>query len=134
MAISHITHIMPPQPYAERTFSDVQQEYAARLQPTALQSVASVVGNSAYWLVVLLAARGLLLFISAGHSNRLVSVTSYVTGPFVAPFKSLFPYEMSVFEIYTAIAMVFYALAGWGAVQLLKYIQASNSERYWERG
>jgi hypothetical protein len=132
--MSNVIHTMPNRRYVDRQISETQRLYAARFQPTTLQRLSEVIRIGTSWLVVLLALRGIMTFLAASQSNRLVSVLHFATAPFVAPFKAMFNYDTSVFEVYTAVAMMVFAILGWSAVQILNFIHSSNVDTYWERG
>jgi hypothetical protein len=73
----------------------------------------------------LLAIRFVLALLGANPNNGFASLVYGVTGPFVAPFRTLFPTPGaggSVFELYTLIAMLVYLLAWWAIVRLIEVV------------
>jgi hypothetical protein len=69
-----------------------------------------------------LALRFLLAMMAANPRNAFASLVYGLTGPFVAPFRTLFPTpaaDGSVVELYTLIAMLVYFLAWWTIVKLI---------------
>lgn len=74
-------------------------------------------------LIALLGLRFLLSLLGANTSNGIADFIYTASEPFVAPFFSLFSYDdyvygVSRFEVYTIIAIVFYALVAWGIAKL----------------
>jgi len=73
----------------------------------------------------LLAIRFILALTAANPNNGFASAIYAITGPFVAPFRTLFAtpaYGGSVFEMYTLIAMLVYFLAWWAIVRLVEVV------------
>ncbi len=75
-------------------------------------------------LLVLLGFRFLLSLLGANTTNGFADFIYSVSQPFVAPFFSLFRYDnytygVSRFEVYTLVAIVFYAVVAWGIVKLV---------------
>lgn len=73
----------------------------------------------------LFALRFLLALTAANPNNAFASLVYGVTGPFVAPFRTLFPTPAvggSVFEGYTIVAMIVYFLAWWVVVKLVAVV------------
>ncbi|HSW36769.1 MAG TPA: YggT family protein [Candidatus Saccharimonadales bacterium] len=74
-------------------------------------------------LLFLLGFRFLLSLLGANPSNSFANFIYATSHPFVAPFFSLFNYNysngVSHFEIYTLVAMLFYALVAWGIARLV---------------
>jgi uncharacterized protein YggT (Ycf19 family) len=75
-------------------------------------------------LLVLLGFRFLLSLLGANTTNGLANFVYSASHPFVAPFFSLFRYNnvtygVSHFEIYTLVAMLFYAVVAWGIAKLV---------------
>ena len=75
-------------------------------------------------IIILLGLRFLLALLGANTTNAMADVVYSVSRVFVAPFFSLFSYDnlqygVSRFELYTLVAMLFYALVAWGIVKLL---------------
>src|SRR5947209_15059091 len=74
-------------------------------------------------LLVLLAFRFALALLGANPSNAFANFIYTVSHPFVAPFFSLFGYNLrygvSRFEVYTLVAMAVYAVIAWGLARLV---------------
>lgn len=74
-------------------------------------------------LLALLAFRFILSLLGANRENAFADLIYSITYPFVAPFFGLFGYQVqygvSRFEIETLVAMVVYALVGYGIARLL---------------
>jgi hypothetical protein len=75
-------------------------------------------------ILVLLGFRFLLSLLGANITNGFANFIYDTSHPFVSPFFSLFSYDnyaygVSRFEAYTLIAMVFYAVVGWGIAKLV---------------
>lgn len=73
-------------------------------------------------LLVILAFRFVLVLLGANPSNGFANFIYTVSHPFVTPFFSLFSYNLrygvSRFELYTLVAMVVYAIVGYGLAAL----------------
>ena len=78
-------------------------------------------------LLTLLAFRFVLALLGANPSNSFANFIYDVSHPFVAPFFSLFGYNLqygvSRFEIFTLVAMAVYAVLAWGLVRLVTITQ-----------
>lgn len=73
-------------------------------------------------ITVLLALRFVLLLLAANRDAGFVDFIYTVSGLFVAPFIGIFgepTYGQSVLEVSSILAIVVYALVGWGIVKLL---------------
>lgn len=75
-------------------------------------------------LLVLLGFRFLLSLLGANTTNGFANFIYSASHPFVSPFFSLFSYKnyaygVSRFEIYTLVAIVFYAVVAWGIAKLV---------------
>jgi hypothetical protein len=87
------------------------------------------VAERAVWLVagvllVLLGFRFLLSLLGANTTNGFANFIYSTSHPFVSPFFSLFSYKnysygVARFEIYTLVAMIFYAVVAWGIAKLV---------------
>ena len=88
-------------------------------QDVARNIVSYVVGL----LLVVLSLRFLLTLLGANPSNSFANAIYSLSYPFVAPFFSLFNYNLhygvSLFEPYTLVAMAVYALVAWGIIALI---------------
>ena len=73
-------------------------------------------------LLVLLAFRFALALLGANPNNAFADFIYDASYPFVAPFFSLFGYDLqygvSRFEIFTLVAMAVYAIVAWGIARL----------------
>jgi hypothetical protein len=75
-------------------------------------------------IIVLLGLRFLLALLGANTTNAIADAVYSFSKIFVAPFFNLFSYDniqygVSRFELYTLVAMIFYALVAWGLVKLV---------------
>jgi uncharacterized protein YggT (Ycf19 family) len=73
----------------------------------------------------LLAIRFVLALLAANPNNAFAAAMYAITGPLVAPFRTLFAtpaFGGSVFELYTLIAMVVYLLLWWAIVRLVEIV------------
>lgn len=75
-------------------------------------------------IIALLGLRFLLSLLGANTTNAIADIIYSVSRVFVAPFFSLFSYDnfeygVSRFELYTLVAMLFYAFLAWGVTKLL---------------
>lgn len=81
---------------------------------------------------VLIALRFFLKLLGASTQSSFVSFIYGVSGPLVAPFHGIFPDSGSganIFESAALVAIVVYALIGWGAVVLVRIITAPRGTR-----
>ena len=73
-------------------------------------------------IVALLVLRLILLMLGANDNTGFVSFIYTVSGLFAAPFYGIFNYQPSyghfTFEISTVVAIIVYALVGWGIAKL----------------
>lgn len=75
-------------------------------------------------IIALLGLRFLLSLLGANTTNVIADIIYSISRVFVAPFFSLFRYDnfeygVSRFELYTLVAMIFYAFLAWGVTKLL---------------
>jgi len=81
-------------------------------------------------LLVLLAFRFVLALLGANPNNGFANFIYSASHPFVAPFFSLFGYNLrygiSRFETYTLVAMAVYAVIAWGLARLATLNQAGH--------
>lgn len=74
-------------------------------------------------ILVLLAFRFVLALLGANPNNAFASFIYDVSHPFVAPFFSLFNYDLqngrAHFELYTLVAMLVYIVIAWGLARLV---------------
>lgn len=87
----------------------------------------SVVAQRVVWYIVgfiiaLLALRLILQLLGANTGNAFVDLVYGISGIFAAPFFGMFSYTpsygVSYFEVSTLVAMLIYALLGWGIAKL----------------
>lgn len=73
-------------------------------------------------IIAFLVLRLILLLLAANQGNGFVDFVYAVSGIFAAPFFGIFNYTpaygQSVFEVSTVVAIVIYALLGWGIGKL----------------
>ncbi len=90
-------------------------------------STTTVVGRLIWFvigfIIVMLALRVLLLLLGANKGNAFVDLVYGISGVFAWPFYGIFGYEpsygKSVFEVSSVVAMLVYALIGWGVAKLV---------------
>lgn len=74
-------------------------------------------------ILVLLAFRFVLALLGANPNNAFAAFIYDVSRPFVAPFFTLFNYDLqegrSRFELYTLVAMLVYTVIAWGLSKLV---------------
>lgn len=84
--------------------------------------IARIIWYVADILLILLAFRFVLALLGANPSNPFANFIYDVSHPFVAPFFSLFGYNLqygvSRFEIFTLVAMLVYSVIAWGIARL----------------
>jgi uncharacterized protein YggT (Ycf19 family) len=73
-----------------------------------------------YFVCSMLAVRGLMNIFAAGGHNRLAAFLTVVSNPLILPFKHMIRLDTGAFEIYTAVAIIFYALVGMALIKLLE--------------
>ncbi len=103
--------------------TDVQRQTVVRSASTS----GVVVTQRVIWffvgvITVLLALRFVLLLLGANRDAGFVDFIYTVSGLFVAPFVGIFgepAYGQSVLEISSLLAIVIYALVGWGLAKLI---------------
>lgn len=73
-------------------------------------------------IIALLALRLILQLLGANEGNAFVDLVYGLSGVFAAPFFGMFSYEpsygVSYFEVSTFVAILIYALIGWGLAKL----------------
>lgn len=73
-------------------------------------------------IIALLALRLVLQLLGANEGNAFVDLVYGLSGVFAAPFFGMFSYEptygISYFEVSTFVAILIYALLGWGIARL----------------
>ncbi len=101
----------------------VEDEDLATDSPQGSVMLARVIWYVAGVLLVLLGIRFVLALLAANPGNGFANFIYTVSHPFVAPFFSLFGYNLrygvSRFELYTLVAMAIYALIAYGLAKLV---------------
>jgi len=101
----------------------VEDNDVAYVEPRPANILARIVWYIAGVLLVLLAFRFILALLGANPSNQFANFIYTASHPFVAPFFSLFGYNLhygvSRFEIFTLVAMLVYAVIAWGIARLV---------------
>lgn len=93
---------------------------------TIVKTNSSVVASRVVWyivgfILVLLALRIVLFLLGANQGSGFVDFIYAVSGVFAAPFAGIFPapvYGKFFFDTASVVAMVVYALVGWGITKL----------------
>jgi uncharacterized protein YggT (Ycf19 family) len=81
---------------------------------------------------VLIAVRFFLKLLGASTQSSFVNFLYGVSAPLVAPFHGIFPNSGSganIFESGSLVALVVYALIGWGVVVLIRIVTAPRGSR-----
>jgi succinate dehydrogenase hydrophobic anchor subunit len=120
--------------YAQRTRvieDDGDADYVeARREPLAERIVWMIAGV----LLTLLAFRFVLALLGANPNNAFANFIYSVSHPFVAPFFSLFGYDLrygiSRFETFTLVAMAVYAIVAFGIAKILTLGSRSRTRAY----
>ncbi|MGI0484582.1 YggT family protein [Pantanalinema rosaneae CENA516] len=116
--------------HEEEAFQLRQEE--RRLELARRRATLGWVTNSIYLLVglleVLLLLRFFLRLAGANTQNTFAQFIYNLSEPFVAPFSTLFVSPVtaggaSIFDVNVLIAMIVYALLGWLAIWLFKFVQ-----------
>ncbi len=111
-----------------RSGNTVQKTTEVRDLQSRTEHQQNVVGRIVWFvagiILILLAFRFLLSLLGANTTNSVADFVYNTSQPFVAPFFSLFKYSDYVygesrFEIYTLVAMLFYAVVAWGITKLV---------------
>lgn len=104
---------------------DMVQRQAVRRTTTV---PGSVVGQRVVWYIVgviiaLLVIRLVLLLLGANQGNAFVDFIYGLSGIFAVPFYGIFSYTPayghSVLELSSVVAIIVYALIGWGVAKLM---------------
>lgn len=93
---------------------------------TVEKTNSSVVAARVVWyivgfILVLLAIRVILFLLGANQGSAFVDFIYAISGVFAAPFTGIFPaptYGQFFFDTASVVAMVVYALVGWGITKL----------------
>ena len=117
------------EPEAVRTTEVVEDPVDPRVVDTP-NLAARIVWYIAGVLLALLAIRFILALLGANRANGFANFIYTTSHPFVAPFFSLFNYDLRYnvahFESYTLVAMAVYALVAYGIAKLVTI----NRRRY----
>jgi uncharacterized protein YggT (Ycf19 family) len=108
---------------------DVDRNYIADRDPAVIERAhgqhvaARIVWFVTGVLLTILALRFILSLLGANPNNQFADFIYTISHPFVSPFFGLFNYDftngVSHFEAYTLVAMIVYALIGYGIARLL---------------
>ncbi len=115
--VEKVTRVVDAEPAAQ----EVREVSEARVSGATI--VERVIWYVAGVLLILLAFRFVLALLGANPSNGFANFIYSTSHPFVAPFFSLFGYNIqngvSHFETYTLVAMAVYAIVAWGLARLV---------------
>lgn len=113
----HVKQVEQVDSNGEVTTTTTRTEEVGRADaasPPVTSMIARIVWYIASILLILLAFRFILALLGANPENQFASFIYDVSHPFVAPFFSLFNYDMqygvSRFEAYTLVAMLVYVV------------------------
>jgi YGGT family len=93
---------------------------------------AAIVGFVAGVVNVLIAMRFLLRLLGASAQSAFVNAVYAVSGPLVAPFHGIFGDSASngsYFETAALVAIIVYALIGWGLIVLVRILTAPHGTK-----
>jgi hypothetical protein len=93
---------------------------------------AAIVGFLVGVVDILVAARFLGKLLGASAQSAFVSFINTVSGPLVAPFQGIFGNggsKANSFETADLVAIVVYAVIGWGLVMLIRIVTAPRGTR-----
>jgi|SRR5579884_1569305 len=118
----HIQHVRRVNTVDDRPVEYIDDRPAGATHNQAV--AARIVWFIAGILLALLGLRFIFALLGANPSNGIANFIYTTSHPFVAPFFSLFSYNVrtygvSSFEFYTLVAMLIYALIAWGLARLL---------------
>lgn len=119
---------------AAGTETDAGQKTARREESTVSVTGSALAARVVWYIAgVLLAVLGLrfvLALLGANPNNEFANFIYSLSHPFVAPFFSLFGYDLrygvSRFETFTLVAMAIYALIAYGIVRLVTINKADQ--------
>lgn len=111
---------------------EVMNDEDNEVTPVHGQTLAArIVWYLASLLLAILALRFILALLGANTTNPFANFIFSVSHPFVAPFFSLFNYDLrygvSHFETYTLVAMAVYALIAYGLARLFTINRNNNN-------
>ncbi|HSX43566.1 MAG TPA: YggT family protein [Candidatus Saccharimonadales bacterium] len=135
--VQHVKHIGNNGHMTARTTRvDDADIYAARNDVRPASMAAHVIWYVASVLLALLAIRFVLALLGANPANQFANFIYSVSHPFVAPFFSLFNYNLqygaSHFETFTLVAMLVYALIAGGIARLVTIKRDAEADSYVE--
>lgn len=123
----------------ERRRELLREEEALRLQREEERLEAARTSNTFAWIInsisflvglleILLVLRFVLRVAGANTQNAFAQFIYNISDPFVAPFSTLFISPTtrdagSIFDLNVLVAIVIYALLGWIAISLIRYLQ-----------
>ncbi len=119
--VEKVTKVTEPVATDQVTQREVRE--VSEAPPSGTTLAERVIWFVAGVLLVLLAFRFILALLGANPNNAFASFIYDVSHPFVAPFFSLFGYNLqygvSRFETYTLVAMAVYAIIAYGLAKLV---------------
>lgn len=126
----------------ERRRELLREEEAFRLQQEQGRLEAARKSNTFAWIInsisflvglleILLVLRFVLRVAGANTQNTFAQFIYNISDPFVAPFSTLFISPTtrdagSIFDLNVLVAIVIYALLGWIAISLVRYLQGRS--------
>lgn len=120
--VEKVTKTVPADETSTTTATETREVSERSVEGTTL--VQRIIWYIAGVILVLLAFRLALTLLGANPDNAFASFIYDTSHPFVAPFFSLFSYNLqygvSRFEIYTLVAMAVYTVVAWGLTQLFR--------------
>jgi YggT family protein len=89
---------------------------------------ARVIGGITSFVLAIIGIRFILVLLGANPDNAFANLVYTITHPFVAPFFGLFGYTLQLgvsrFEFESLVAMLVYALIGYGLVRMVSAASA----------
>lgn len=114
-----------------KTVSQVEHVETVRKSNVNSRNTTTTTTRIVYWLtailVTLLAFRFVLKLLAASTSSAFVTLIYDITKVFIAPFNGIFEAVESGFETSTLVAIIVYALVGWGIAKLVAISTNSSS-------
>ena len=104
--------------------TNVQRQTVAHTAQADGRVVASrVVWYIVGFIIIMLVLRMVLLLLGANDNNAFVGFVYAISGVFAMPFYGIFSYQpaygQSIFEVSSLVAIIVYALIGWGIAKLV---------------
>lgn len=119
--VERVTKVTAPADTEQTTQREVRE--VSEVSPSGSTIAERIIWYVAGVLLVLLAFRFVLALLGANPNNGFANFIYTASHPFVAPFFSLFGYNLqygvSRFEIYTLVAMAVYAIIAYGLSKLV---------------